>query len=431
MEALQPSPVLNPATYQWIQQRWYPLNFNGTATRTVQRLNTEDLQYKFYDWIIYDNYYLDKLYSGLDRVSLSNDYNSISVLRNNEDFNTLKETGIYINSNSGNPNIPFTLNKGGILKVETYYKNDDSYRWIMQTYSDINITKIAQRIFRETMSEDNSGELIFDSDWKIIYNNTENEGFGLNGKTIVNFGDSIFGNFRDESSVSNNIATITNANVINVGFGGCRMSDRQDSYTTWNPFSMCNLATAIANKDFSSQDTAVNNEGWNDKPDYYKEALTTLKNIDFSKVDYITISYGTNDYTAGTLLDNEENLLDQTTWAGALRYSIQTLLTAYPNLRILIGTPIWRCWLNNEKTEIENTSDERTFPNGNYTLPQMVEKAIEIGKEYHIPVLNAYDNLSINKFNWSSIFSSTDTTHPNEYGRACLGKEYAYALCNM
>lgn len=300
----------------------------------------------------------------------------------------------------------------------------------MQTYTTINMNKIARRIFRESIDGDNVGEMIFDGDWKIIYNNSENEGFGLQGKTIVNFGDSIFGNYQDETSVSNSIAKITNANVVNMGFGGCRMSQRSETF--WNAFSMCNLADSIANKDFTLQDTALQNKPIDDYvPPYFDTSIQALKSIDFSKIDYITISYGTNDYTAGTLLDNEENPLDQTTWAGALRYSIQTLLTAYPNLRILIGTPIWRCWLNNEKTEIENTSDERTFPNGNYTLPQMVEKAIEIGKEYHIPVLNAYDNLSINKFNWSSIFSSTDTTHPNEYGRACLGKEYAYALCNM
>lgn len=68
---------------------------------------------------------------------------------------------------------------------------------------------------------------------------------------------------------------------------------------------------------------------------------------------------------------------------------------------------------------------------GNYNLPTLVDKCIEVGKNYHIPVLNAYDNLSLNKFNWSSFFLPTDTTHPNAYGRSCLGKEYAYALCNM
>lgn len=206
------------------------------------------------------------------------------------------------------------------------------------------------------------------------------------------------------------------------------MSERGGN--TWTAFSMCNLATSIANKDFSKQDTAIANKP-GDMPDYFSESLETLKNLDFSTVDYITISYGTNDYAAGVPLDNSQNQHDQTTFAGALRYSIETLLNAYPNLRILIGSPTWRCWLNEDKSQILETSDDKIF--NDYTLPTMVDKCIEIGKIYHIPVLNAYDNLSLNKFNWSSFFNknSTDAVHPNAYGRSCLGKEYAYALCNM
>ena len=285
-----------------------------------------------------------------------------------------------------------------------------------------------KRIFRIGMKETVENVI---EEWHYIFQKDLQNGFGLSGKTIVNFGDSIFGNYRDNTSVSSNIASITKAEVINLGFGGCRMSDRGTSYTTWNPFSMCNLATAIATQDFTSQDTAINNEAWSDKPNYFDSTVELLKSIDFSKVDYITISYGTNDYTSGTLLDNENDLYDKSTYAGALRYTIETLLTAFPNLRILIGTPIFRCWLNEDKTEVIETSDDKTFTSGNYTLPVMVEKCQSIGKYYHIPVLNAYDNLSFNKFNWTSFFTTNDTTHPNSYGRACLGKEYAYALCNM
>lgn len=422
---------MNITNYQWIIQKWYPINFKASANRLIQRLNTEELSYNFYDWNIYDNNIIDKLYGdGLDRNYLSQDYNSIKILSNNEDFNTLNETGLYLNTSLENPNMPFYTNNGGLLTVETYYKNGDTFRWIIQTYRNITLTKMAQRIFRQRILGSPENEIIIDSDWKLLYNNSENEGFGLNNKTIVNFGDSIFGNYQDETSVSNNIASIINANVINMGFGGTRISQRNETF--WNAFSMCNLAHSIVTKDFTLQDTALQNKPQGEwVPLYYESSLQTLKNIDFSKIDYITIAFGTNDYTAGVLLDNEINKYDKTTFAGALRYSIETLLTTYPNLRILIGTPIWRCWLNDQKTQISQTSDERTFSPGNYTLPQLVEKIQEIGKTYHIPVLNTYDNLSLNKFNWSSFYNNDDTTHPIAYGRACLGKEYAYALCNM
>ena len=198
--------------------------------------------------------------------------------------------------------------------------------------------------------------------------------------------------------------------------------------TDFKYFSMVELVKAIITNDFSLQDNAIANSS--NLPTYFSTSLEKLKNIDFSKIVYITISYGTNDYTAGINLDNINNSLDTSTWAGALRFSIESLLTTFPNLRILIGSPIWRCWLNKDKSEILYTSDERKF-NGNFTLPDMVEKCKEIGKNYHIPVLDVYNNLSLNKFNYLSFFNVNDTTHPNEYGRACIGKEYSYKLCEI
>jgi hypothetical protein len=46
----------------------------------------------------------------------------------------------------------------------------------------------------------------------------------LAGKTIVNFGDSIFGKRRPPNDISTEIARLTGATVHNCGFGGCRMS---------------------------------------------------------------------------------------------------------------------------------------------------------------------------------------------------------------
>lgn len=62
----------------------------------------------------------------------------------------------------------------------------------------------------------------------------------LYGKTVVNFGDSIYGKRRPPDDISTELAKLTGAVVYNCGFGGCQMQ------THWNsdyaPFSMCNLA---------------------------------------------------------------------------------------------------------------------------------------------------------------------------------------------
>ena len=102
----------------------------------------------------------------------------------------------------------------------------------------------------------------------------------LRDKVIVCFGDSI-------TSSTNNypekLAERLKATVYNVGFGGTRMSNHGSA--TYDKFSMYNLADAIVSSDFSSQEAQLTA-----LPDF-TETLTTLKNIDFNNVDYITIFF--------------------------------------------------------------------------------------------------------------------------------------------
>lgn len=226
----------------------------------------------------------------------------------------------------------------------------------------------------------------------------------LNGKTIVNFGDSIFGNRRPPNDISTEIAKLTGATVHNCGFGGCRMSQ----YTgNWDAFSMYRLADAISNNDWTLQDTAVSETGWG-MPSYFTEALNLLKSIDFSKVDIITIAYGTNDFASGVLLDSAANDKDTTRFAGALRYSIETLLNTYPQLKIFVCTPIYRFWLD-DGGEFLNDSDTKIYDG--QKLTDFVAKVKEVAEEYHIPYIDNY-NIGMNKYNRSLYFPITDGTHP-------------------
>lgn len=155
-------------------------------------------------------------------------------------------------------------------------------------------------------------------------------------------GDSMIGMYRGNDSVTAFIADHTGATVHNVGFGGCRMAVHPT--TGYAEFCMWALAKAIAGNDWTSQDSAALSG-----EDYFAEQLALLKSIDFSIVDAVVIHYGTNDFpNYGTELDNSEDTLDYTTICGALRYSIEMLLTAYPNLRIFISLPVYRYWSNDD-----------------------------------------------------------------------------------
>ncbi len=233
----------------------------------------------------------------------------------------------------------------------------------------------------------------------------------LAGKTVVCFGDSLFGMHTGETSAPAYVSERTGATVHNVGFGGCRMSVHP--YTGYNEFSMYALAKAISDNDWSAQDAAASSGSSN-----FPDQLALLKSIDFGAVDAIVIHYGTNDFTAGAgvSIDNTDDRLDTATLCGALRYSIETLLTAYPALRIFVSLPAFRYWTADDGTV--SYPDSYTNVNGN-KLPEFAEALAAVAKEYNLPVIDCYYSLGINKLNASAFLS--DGVHHNLEGRKRFG----------
>lgn len=242
----------------------------------------------------------------------------------------------------------------------------------------------------------------------------------LMGKKIANFGDSIFGNARPPQDVSTFLADNTGAAVYNCAFGGCRMSQHVGH---WDAFSMYRLAYAIANNDYAVQDDAI---GYDDRTSYAEEPLALMKIIDYSALDILTIGYGTNDFTGNNQIDNADNPLDTSTVCGALRYSIETLLTAYPNLRIFVLLPTYRFWIDSA-----NAYTDDAFNHTNdlgKTLIEYIDAIAETAKAYNISVIDNFAELGINKVNRQQYFPTTDGTHHNENGRKLLAKHIAAKL---
>lgn len=243
----------------------------------------------------------------------------------------------------------------------------------------------------------------------------------LAGKKIANFGDSIFGNARPPEDVSTYLAEKTGAEVLNCAFGGCRMAIH-NQLGHWNAFTMVNLAQAIASGDYTVQDEALN---YDDRTSYAEEPLSVIKSTDFSTVNILTIAYGANDFTSNISLDNTENPYDTTTLAGALRTSVESLLTAYPNLRIFILSSTYRFYIddNNEYTEDSNT---RTNGN-NVTISEFNAKLKEVAEEYNLPFIDNY-NIGIGKFNRYQYFNANDGAHHKETGRKLIAEHLAKEL---
>lgn len=242
----------------------------------------------------------------------------------------------------------------------------------------------------------------------------------LYGKVIANFGDSIFGNKRPPNDVSTSLANITGATVYNLGFGGCRMSQHSAG---WDAFCMYRLAEAIATKDFTYQDS-VNVDSVAGMPQYFKETRALLESIDFDKVDIITISYGTNDFTAGVALDKPNDYDDTTTFCGALRYSLEKILPAYPQLHVFVCTPTYRFWIDTENDN-EFLYDSDTHEISGQLLTDFVEAVQDVSKAYHLKSIDNYYDLGIDKFNRAHWFPANDGTHHNKNGGMLIAQHMA------
>ena len=227
----------------------------------------------------------------------------------------------------------------------------------------------------------------------------------LSGKTVVCFGDSIFGMTRDTTSVPAWAAAFTGAKVYNVGFGGCRMAVHPTS--GYAAFSMWALADAVATGTYTTQDAQASSGA-----DYFAQQLAVLKGIDFGSVDTVVIHYGTNDFTGNVAIDNATDDDDTSTLCGALRYALRKIQTAYPKIRVFISSPIYRKW---------DSTGAETYTNANgKKLREFCTALAGVADEFNCPCIDGYKALGINTANASAFLA--DGTHLNERGRQAFGE---------
>lgn len=136
---------------------------------------------------------------------------------------------------------------------------------------------------------------------------------------VIFFGDSIL----DYSDVISRYAAKTGKPVVDCAVGGTRMSASRDSSNAYYPLDMANIASAIASGDFSAQlGTSVT----------LPSGFATLSSGSIANYKAIVLEFGTNDFSAKVPFDGD----DATSIRGALRYILRTILTRYPNMRIVV-----------------------------------------------------------------------------------------------
>lgn len=231
------------------------------------------------------------------------------------------------------------------------------------------------------------------------------------GRVIVTLGDSIFGMVDGEDGIANLLAKKLGCTVINCAFGGTKAVRRSvdDGY---DDFDFSALVDAIVSKDYSAQDAAIAEHS----REKLQDRLERLKTVDFGKADVVTLNYGTNDWTGWFSLKQYIDVYTE---------SIGKLMAAYPQLQVVLITPAYRVFYNEDGT-FRDDGDTHTANDGS-TLADIVEGAKQVAKNLHIPCIDAY-SFGINRNNYSYYFSGKDGVHHNANGRALMAEKIAQAL---
>lgn len=233
----------------------------------------------------------------------------------------------------------------------------------------------------------------------------------------VCFGDSITGGFEPPNDYPTVIANRTGLTTVNAGFGGVRISSHP--YPEIDAFCFYRLADAIATDDWTLQDENVSKLPLENSTARYN----ALRDVNWSEVDIITVALGSIDASGGAVIENTADPKDINTVKGALRYSIERIQSTYPHIKILVLTPIYRYWIDEQKD-----SDEMTF-NGNSFIAY-VDAVIDVAVEYKLPYVDLYRTLGFNSVNRLYYFDENDGTHPNAAGLTRMGERIANAINN-
>lgn len=230
-----------------------------------------------------------------------------------------------------------------------------------------------------------------------LYVNDKTQNLNSLGLNILSLGDSIFGN---DGQIVEYLAQLTGSNVVRGAIGGTRVSIRPTG--AFQYLDGQNLVQALTSGDWTAQESAA--ESLVDPYTWLPDRIATLKALDMSTVDLVIMNWGTNDYTGGHTI---EDILSA---YGAV---IDSLQSAYPQLRILITTPVWRYFDDAEDGSKVN-GDNKVYADA--TLKQIAEAIEAFAKDKRISVLNAYQNMPLSYNTATTYFDANGKTHLNAKG---------------
>lgn len=238
---------------------------------------------------------------------------------------------------------------------------------------------------------------------------------------IVTFGDSIFGEIRDETAIPVQLEGLLGKSVYNAALGGTCMARTAETVrldTLRGTLSMVGLVKSVYARDLRVQRAGTYRESMTE---YFPEVLEGLEKVDFSKVEMVIIQQGVNDYHGGVPIENPEDPYDEYTFTGALRTTVELLRKCNPNVEIVLVTPGYTWYIQTGKT-----CEESDFGGG--VLEDYVKAEIALAQELGVEVIDMYSDFLPHE-HWEDYELYTrDGLHPNEAGRALWAQRLAEEL---
>lgn len=239
---------------------------------------------------------------------------------------------------------------------------------------------------------------------------------------MVMFGDSITHGSLSISDDGTSYVDYANdylhSDIINVGFGGTRMT-----YTLEEAGLFCfyNLCDCIVSEDA---------DAWDDLDAYalinttYAPHLATLKAIDWTTVNAIGLMYGANDYASNTPVGSSYNET-LTNYDGACAYGLKKLLAKYPHLQVMILSPFDR-----EMTAGDASTMTDVAQNSAGLLMSDYGDSLEnVVSRFHCPLIRTDKLFGINQY--TILTYAPDGTHPRaNIAQKRLGWLFAQAVRN-
>ena len=250
---------------------------------------------------------------------------------------------------------------------------------------------------------------------------TISENSSWQGKTVVCFGDSLTEFTENGQGYGDWIAKFTGANVIRVGIGGAQLRQRTtpvdnptNDFNAYAALDIYNMVKSSCEQDFTKQIAAAN---WlrDNANDDNTAIIQRLVDIDWSKVDVVTILGGTNDWHNSPNKFGESGSIDANYTLGAINEIIRLLTSTYKHISLYWFTTIVRY----ETPGNTSITDARVHDNwsdvwqnsAGMTLKDTIQPIIAEVSNNKIPICDMYNTLGWNEHNFSQYFS-VDNTHP-------------------